>query len=202
MSDDNNSLTIPIGNKIIIIPFWMDSPDPTRIPISIKAGAFGSGSHPTTRLCLELLEKYIQPGMDVIDIGCGSGILSIGALKLGAGRALAVDIEDDAVQISEKNAQENNVMSGFLSGTGSVVEIVNGKFALRNAPILMVNILANTIMHLFSDGLAQLISKNGILILSGIKEDQMDILLEKAADYDLKMIEKQQIQDWVALVLG
>ena len=96
---------IPVGEKLIIVPAWLESPDATRIPIRIDPGmAFGTGTHPTTQLCLEPLEKYIQPGMDVIDVGCGSGILSIGALKLGAGRALAVDIDQAAVDATRENA--------------------------------------------------------------------------------------------------
>jgi len=198
----DEDLTFPIGEKLIIIPSWMESPDATRIQISIQLGAFGMGTHPTTRLCLELLEKYVLPGIDVIDVGCGSGILSIGALKLGAGRALAVDIEDEAVQISCKNAQDNGVMTGLLTGTGSVLEILSGEFAFQHAPLVLVNILANTLVRLFSDGLGRLVSKNGVLILSGIMEEQTEIILGRAAENGLTLIEKRQIGDWVALVVG
>src|SRR3990172_2383449 len=121
-----NYRPIPVGEKLIIVPAWMESTDDTRIPIRIDPGmAFGTGTHPTTQLCLEMLEKYVQPDADVIDVGCGSGILSIGALKLGAGRALAVDIDQAAVFATEENARANGIDSGLLTGIGSVDELLS-----------------------------------------------------------------------------
>lgn len=194
---------IPIGEKLIIVPVWLESPDLSRIPIRIDPGmAFGTGTHPTTQLCLELLEKYVQPGKDVIDLGCGSGILSIGALKLGAGRALAVDIDEAAVQASCENAQANGVMAGLLTGIGSVDELLAGNFDFQQAPLVLANILANVLIRLFSGGMSWLVSKNGVLILSGILQEQADSVCQAAETHGFNLIEKRQIGDWVALVVG
>lgn len=194
---------IPIGEKLIIVPVWLESPDLSRIPIRIDPGmAFGTGTHPTTQLCLELLEKYLQPGEDVIDLGCGSGILSIGALKLGAGRALAVDIDEASVQASIENAQANGVTAGLLAARGSVDELLAGDFAFQQAELVLANILANVLIRLFSDGMGKLVSKNGVLILSGILEEQADSVCVAAEEHGFKLIEKCQIGDWVALVVG
>lgn len=198
-----NYKPIPIGEKLIIVPAWMESPDARRIPIRIDPGmAFGTGTHPTTQLCLELLEKYTQPGMDVIDLGCGSGILSIGALKLGAGRALAVDIDQAAVDASLENAKANGITDGILTGLGSVDEILADKFAFQQAPLLLANILANVLIHLFSIGMGRLVSQNGVLILSGILQEQEESVIQAAEAHDFKLLEKKQIGDWVALVVG
>ena len=194
---------IPIGEKLIIVPAWLESPDATRIPIRIDPGmAFGTGTHPTTQLCLELLEKYIQPGMDVIDLGCGSGILSIGALKLGARRALAVDIDQAAVDASLENARANGITDGILTGLGSVDEILAGNFAFKQAPLVLANILANVLIQLFSGGMGKLVSKNGVLILSGILQEQSDPVCQAAEAQGFKLLEKRQIGDWVALVVS
>jgi len=194
---------IPVGEKLIIVPAWLESPDATRIPIRIDPGmAFGTGTHPTTQLCLELLEKYVAPGEDVIDVGCGSGILSIGALKLGAGRALAVDIDQASVDATHENADANGIRSGLLVGLGSVDELLANNFEFQQAPLVMANILANILIRLFEGGMGKLVSKNGVLILSGILEEQADKVTRVAVEHGFNLIEKRQIGDWVALVVG
>ena len=194
---------IPVGEKLIIVPAWLDSPDASRIPIRIDPGmAFGTGTHPTTQLCLELLEKYIQPGMDVIDVGCGSGILSIGALKLGAGRALAVDIDQAAVDATRENADANAINSGLLVSLGSLDELLSGKFEFQQAPLVLANILASILIRLIEDGIGKLVSRNGLLILSGILEEQVENIVQVSAKHGFKLLEKRQIGDWVALVVG
>jgi len=194
---------IPVGEKLIIVPAWLESPDATRIPIRIDPGmAFGTGTHPTTQLCLELLEKYVAPGEDVIDVGCGSGILSIGALKLGAGRALAVDIDQASVDATHENAEANGIRSGLLVGLGSVDELLANNFEFQQAPLVMANILANILIRLFEGGMGKLVSKNGVLILSGILEEQADKVTRVAVEHGFNLIEKRQIGDWVALVVG
>lgn len=198
-----NYKPIPVGEKLIIVPAWLESPDATRLPIRIDPGmAFGTGTHPTTQLCLELLEKYVAPGKDVIDLGCGSGILSIGAIKLGAGRALAVDIDLASVDATYENADANGITSGLLVGQGSVDELLAGKFDFQQAPLVMANILANILIRLFEDGMGNLVSNQGVLILSGILEEQADNVVHVAIEHGFKLIEKRQIGDWVALVVG
>ena len=194
---------IPVGKHLIIVPAWLDSPDESRISIKIDPGmAFGTGTHPTTQLCLELLEPNIPKGGQVIDVGCGSGILSIAALKLGADFALGVDIDEASVKASRENANANSIPADrFIIGKGSVTEILSGKFQLRNAPLVMANILAPIITRLFDMGLAKLTAPGGALILSGILADQADGVIASAEAHGLKILEKHQMGDWVALLV-
>ena len=139
---------IAIGERLIIIPAWLESPDEARIPIRIDPGmAFGTGTHPTTQLCLELLEtlkvfaKHPEQGeraetfrvWDVIDVGCGSGILSVAALKLGAARAFGVDTDPEAITAAEENAANNDVADKTTFAVGSVDEIKAGIFPITQA---------------------------------------------------------------------
>src|SRR5271157_1868924 len=197
---------IPIGKRLMILPAWLDSPEPNRIPIKIDPGmAFGTGTHPTTQLCLELMEKYV--GVDghlpisVIDVGCGSGILSIAALKLGAKQALGVDIDSESVKNSRENADTNEIGDELILGQGSVKEILDGKFAFKSAPLVVANILAPVIIRLFEAGLADLVEPNGAIILSGILKEQSQSVMEAAQAKGLRMNEKRQMGDWVALMM-
>src|SRR5512142_2549012 len=148
---------IPIGQRLLILPAWLESPEPQRIPIRIDPGmAFGTGTHPTTQLCLELVEACsVEKPDTVIDVGCGSGILSIGALKLGARFTLGVDIDPASVKASRENAEANGIQAElFTIGLGSVTEILEGRFTIRQAPLVLANILAPVINRLFEGGLA------------------------------------------------
>jgi ribosomal protein L11 methyltransferase len=208
---------IPIGKKQIIVPVWMDSPDPARISIRIDPGmAFGTGTHPTTQLCLELLETVFDEGQktkdggkipvlgtlsSVIDVGCGSGILSVAALKLGAEIALGVDIDEASVKNSRENADNNGIpVEKFLIGLGSVNEVKGEKFAFSQAPLVLANILAPVLIRLFDAGMADLIAPGGSIILSGILEYQANDVIAAGEKYGLKFVEKRQINDWVALL--
>ena len=192
---------VSIGERLIIVPAWMQSPDETRIPIRIDPGmAFGTGTHPTTQLCLELLETCTPQGGDVLDIGCGSGILGIAALKLGAARAFGVDVEPDAIPAARGNAAANGVAAGFFVARGSVPEVEAGVFEVRRAPLVIANILAHILRRLLDDGLGDLITPEGVLILSGILEEQADEMRAKLAEHGLRVRERRQIEDWVALV--
>lgn len=193
---------VPIGERLIIVPAWLESPDASRIPIRIDPGmAFGTGTHPTTQLCLEFLESYTPQGGNLIDIGCGSGILSIAALKLGARRAFGVDVEPESVQASIENATVNEVSGQLEVALGSVDEIKAGVFEIRQAPLVIANILAHILMRLLDAGMGDLLTPDGVLLLSGILEEQIDEMLGKLAEHNLKVIEKRQIEDWVALAV-
>jgi ribosomal protein L11 methyltransferase len=197
-----NYRPIPIGGKLIIVPAWMVSTDKTRIPIRIDPGmAFGTGTHPTTQLCLEMLENHLIPGENVIDLGCGSGILSIGALKLGAGQVLAVDIDELAVKATDENARANVIQSGLITGKGSVTELLDGDFIFQKAPLVLANILAHILIGLFEDGMGELVSDQGRLVLSGILQEQEKSVLQAARKHGFTLVEKHQIGDWVALVV-
>ena len=208
---------IPIGRRLIILPVWLDSPEPERVPIKIDPGmAFGTGTHPTTQLCLSLIEKAIMghgewrvgsaspinhDPLTMIDIGCGSGILSIAALKLGATNALGVDVDIESVKNSRENADKNGIGEEFIIGQGSVTEVLEGKFPLVQAPLVVANILAPIIIRLFSDGLADLVEPGGMVILSGIMQGQEQSVLDAAQAQGLVLSEREEMGDWVALAL-
>lgn len=200
---------IPIGKRLIIIPAWLESPDSTRIPIKIDPGmAFGTGTHPTTQLCLELLESFLDAQSSIvtrhsslIDVGCGSGILSIAALKLGAASALGVDIDEAAVKASRENAAANGVAENLSLGLGSVAEVLAGRFGVRQASLVLANILAPVIIRLFEAGLDELVAPDGALILSGILQEQVESVVSAARSRGMKLVEKRQMGDWVAMRL-
>jgi ribosomal protein L11 methyltransferase len=194
---------ILIGKKLLILPAWIEREDPGRVAVKIDPSmAFGTGTHPTTQLCLEMVEDYTRPGINVIDVGCGSGILSVAALKLGAGHALGVDIDNAAVISSKENAEANGVLDLLEVGIGSVTELLEGKFSLRQAPLVLANILAPVIIRLFDAGLADLVEPAGILVLSGILDTQAPDVLAAAKARGLKHLHTRQQGDWVAIALG
>lgn len=198
---------IPIGKRLMIVPAWMDSPEPKRIPIKIDPGmAFGTGTHPTTQLCLELIESFFVERstlnvqrLTVIDVGCGSGILSIAALKLGAASALGVDIDIESVVNSRENADKNGIGAELILGQGSVAEVLAGQFDYKSAPLVVANILAPIIIRLFDAGLADLVDAGGEIILSGILAEQVERVIEAASAKGLVLTDKRQMKDWVAL---
>jgi len=196
---------IRVGQRLLILPAWMASPEPDRIAIKIDPGmAFGTGTHPTTQLCLELMERAFatrHPSL-VIDIGCGSGILSIAAIKLGAMSALGVDIDAESLRNARENASNNQLGDELILGLGSVQNVLEGRFAFRKAPLVVANILAPVIIRLFDAGLAELIEENGVIILSGILEEQAQSVTEAGQARGLNLNEYRQINDWVALSLS
>ena len=206
-----NYRPIPIGKRLIIVPAWLDSPDDSRIPIKIDPGmAFGTGTHPTTQLCLEFIEEIIEDQtliadrrpLTAIDIGCGSGILSIAALKLGAHFALGMDIDEAAVRASRENAQANGVPDEkFALGVGSVAEVLAGRYSVLNAPLVLANILAPVLIRLFDGGLADLITPGGFIVLSGILQEQVESVITAARGKGLELAAKKQMGDWAALLV-
>lgn len=191
---------IQIGKKLLILPAWFENPYPERIAIKIDPSlAFGTGMHPTTQMCLSLAEPFLQPGIDVMDIGCGSGILAIAAAKLGAECVLAVDIDAPSIEATHLNALTNEVVERIESGKGSVDEILNGQFSISSAPVVMINILAPIIIRLFNSGLGNLVEENGRLIVSGILDRQSDEIISTAAKNGFSLIDQLAISDWVGL---
>jgi ribosomal protein L11 methyltransferase len=199
---------IEVGRKLIVVPAWLDSETEDRTAVKINPGmAFGTGTHPTTHLCLEMVEDYLQP--EVIDVGCGSGILSIAALKLGAKRALGVDIDPEALPSARENAVLNGVQDRLELGVGSLVEIRAGAFSMDKAPLVLANILAPVLVKLLEEGLAEILAPGGILVMAGILEDQWRgvgeyaykgiSLQEAAAASGLEMADVRQSGDWIAV---
>ncbi|MGB9521645.1 MAG: 50S ribosomal protein L11 methyltransferase, partial [Anaerolineales bacterium] len=199
---------IPIGKRLIIVPAWLENPQPERLAIRMDPGmAFGTGTHPSTQLCLEMIEEILlsmstslsNRRMKIIDIGCGSGILSIAALKCGAARALAVDTDDLAIRATIENAGANHVLENLECGKGSVEQILSGQFSFRQAELVVANILAPIILTLFEQGLSRLVSPDGILILAGILEEQAKDIEEALNKNGFHSISKRRSGDWVAL---
>ncbi len=217
---------IAIGRRLVIVPAWMENPLPERIAVRIDPGmAFGTGTHPTTQLCLEMIEEIaltfppdsplplpklgeegglggmVRADFSLIDVGCGSGILSIAALKLGATHALGVDVDELAIKAAGENAQSNGVTQGLELGVGSVTEIRQGKFSRQKALLVVANILAPVIIQLFEDGLGDLMLPGGSLILSGILAEQAGEVLAAGESHGLQLVDKKQQGDWVCLTL-
>lgn len=203
---------ILIGQRLLILPAWLESPEPKRIPIKIDPGmAFGTGTHPTTQLCLELMEQsfdertkkkegdsFLFP-LSCIDVGCGSGILSIAAIKLGAKAVLGVDIDIESVKNSRENADTNGVGEELILGQGSVTEVLAGQFPFKAAPLVVANILGPILIRLFDAGLADLVEPNGEIILSGILDHQAESVIAAGQAKGLKRSDQRQIGDWVAI---
>ena len=166
--------------------------------------AFGTGTHPTTQLCLEFISSLHTQldfsQLDVIDVGCGSGILAIAALKLGARHALGVDIDAEATPASLQNAENNEVANRLEIGLGSVAEILAGAFSLRRAPLVVANILAPVIVRLLDEGLGQIVAPQGSLVLSGILAEQSPDVEAALKKHGFALLEKRQSGDWMALL--
>jgi ribosomal protein L11 methyltransferase len=189
-----------IGKRFIIVPAWLDVESKGLIPIRINPGmAFGTGAHPTTQLCLELIERWANAGKTAIDIGCGSGILTVAALKLGFHKALAVDIDSQAVKSTLENATLNEVVDLVETGVGSVDEIRKGAFSIRSAELVLANILAPVLIRMLDGYLKELLSTDGTLILSGILKEQSPEVEEAACRHELHLVDKLLSGDWVAL---
>ncbi len=197
---------IAIGRRLMIVPAWLEVPSPGRLPIRIDPGmAFGTGTHPTTQLCLELIETFIDetpalpPSWEAIDVGCGTAILAIAALQLGAQRALGVDIDADAIRAARANAATNGVSDRLELGLGSLAEVLQGGFSIRQAPLVLANILAPVRARLLDEGLGSLLSPGGRLVLSGILAEQAQEVEAAAQRNGLLLASRRQSGDWVAL---
>jgi ribosomal protein L11 methyltransferase len=193
---------IRIGEKLLILPAWMDAqPGETRQIVRIDpAQAFGTGTHPSTQLCLLAVEKLTQPGQKAIDLGCGSGILAIAAVKFGASHALAVDIDELSVQATLQNAALNGVLDKVEIRQGSLQQVLRRDFSFHQAPLVLVNILAPVIIKLFSEGLAELVSPGGKMVLAGILESQAEQVMDATKSSGLHFEERLQQDDWVGLI--
>jgi ribosomal protein L11 methyltransferase len=199
-----NYQPLRVGKNWLILPAWLELPegDTRRVVRIDPAMAFGTGTHPSTQLCLLAIEDTIRPGQPVIDLGCGSGILSIAALKAGASQALAVDIDEQAVSATHVNARINAIDEKVEAVQGSLADILTGKYSLQQAPLVLANILAPVLIRLFDEGLADLIAPGGKLVLAGILENQAEDVLSAARARGLNLITKYQQEDWVGLVVA
>lgn len=195
---------IAVGEKLLVCPSWEEVPEgSTGAVLRIDPGmAFGSGTHHTTRMCLELLEKLISPDMRVADLGCGSGILSIAASLMGARETYAIDIDPVAAKVAGENAALNGIdMDKYFIRTGDILTDAEFKkdIAGEKFDIVMANIVANIIIA-FAPVVPQLMKDGGMFIASGIIDDRLDEVTEALRENGLKIIEVREGEDWRALL--
>ncbi len=185
---------IPVGEKILIRPVWRDDYDPQgRVVLNLEPGlAFGTGTHETTRLCLEALEKHIKPGIKMLDVGCGSGILSVAGLLLGAEEAIGIDIDEMAVKASRENAKLNNVESRYTGIKGNLADKVEGTF-----DVITANIVADAIIMLSAD-IEKHMHENTVYIMSGIIDTRLDDVLN-ALPATLEVFTQYEEKGWLCL---
>ena len=186
----------PVGNKLLIRPIWIDDYESEgRAVLNIEPGmAFGTGTHETTRLCLELLEKYVNKGDEVLDVGCGSGILSVASLLLGAKNAVGVDIDEISVKVAADNAKLNGVSEQFEAIQGSLTEKINGKFDL-----ILANIVADVIIKLVDD-VENYMKENSIFIMSGIIDMRVNDVKNALKD-KFDIIDEKESKGWFAIAV-
>ncbi len=190
-----------VGEKLLICPEWEACENPeNRVVFKINPGmTFGTGSHYTTRLCLEEIEKYADGDSVVADLGCGSGILSVVSLMLGAKHATAVDIDSNAHDIAYANAQRNDVdKSAYRVLTGNVLtdERLTNEIADRKYNLVCANIVADVIISL-APYAREIISDDGIFITSGIIEDRADEVSAAIEKNGFEIINRRREKDWV-----
>lgn len=180
---------IRVSERLWIVPSWHESPDPAAVNLILDPGmAFGTGSHPTTRLCLEWLERNVSAGATLLDYGCGSGILAIAAARLGAGRVAGVDIDPQAVEAARANAERNGVTALFADSTQPVA----GEYDL-----VVANILSNP-LRVLAPAICAHVRSGGRLALSGILREQAEEIIAIYAQW-LPMQVADVREDWVCL---
>ncbi len=180
---------IRVSERLWIVPSWHQAPDPDALVLVLDPGmAFGTGSHPTTRLCLEWLERSVTPGISVLDYGCGSGILAIAAAKLGASEVLGVDIDHQAVNAANNNAKRNEVSTRFDDSAREI----KGQF-----DIVVANILSNPLKAL-APAICAHVRPGGRLALSGILVEQAEELISIYGGY-LPLTVADTREGWVCL---
>lgn len=193
-----------VGEKILILPEWETLTAPTdRTIFTVNPGmSFGTGSHHTTQLCIKGLEKYLTEGVSVLDLGCGSGILSIIALLLGAKDATAVDIDANAVEIAVKNAKRNNIdLSSYRTFSGNIIndESLYNSVSDKKYDVVLANIVADVIIGM-EPVIPKLMKSGSVLITSGIIEDRAEDVIKAYEKTGLTLLSRQQQGDWVALI--
>ena len=180
---------IRVSERLWIVPSWHAAPDPAAVNLVLDPGmAFGTGSHATTRLCLEWLERNVRSGCSVLDYGCGSGILTIAAARLGAGNVAGVDIDPLAVEAARANAERNGVMATFHDSA----QPVTGAYDL-----VVANILSNP-LRLLAPAICAHVRRGGRLALSGILREQADEIMTIYGQW-LPMQVADFCEDWVCL---
>ena len=184
-----------IGEHIVVCPSWETcSLEPGDVMLRLDPGmAFGTGTHETTRLCLQMLEKFVKPGMEILDIGCGSGILSICGVLLGGKHAVGVDIDQTAVKVANENAEMNHVEDKTEYLCGDLTDKVSGKYQ-----VVCANIVADVVIRLIPD-VGGFMDENAVILVSGIIEPRRDEVVEALAEYGYQIIDSREEKGWCAM---
>lgn len=188
--------TVNITDNIVIKPSWDEyEPSDNEIVVEIDPGlAFGTGTHETTSLCVEFLEKYAQNKKKLLDIGCGSGILMLIGKKLGVEKVVGIDIDEKVNDVVLENFSKNGINDNFQVIIGNLVDDVNEKYDL-----VVSNILVDVLEKLLED-IEKILEKDATVIFSGILNEKEEAFLKKAKNYNLKQIDRKEKNNWVSLV--
>ena len=186
-----------IGDKLAIVPSWeeYDNKENRKILHIDPGAAFGTGTHATTSLCLSMLENYVAEGSKMLDIGCGSGILSIASVLLGAETAVGVDIDAQSVKTAKENAELNNLSGKTEYIVGDLADKISGKYN-----VVCANIVADVVIRLLVD-VRTFMEENAVLLVSGIIDTRENDVLAAAEKHGFKVKEKQYKDNWCAFAL-
>lgn len=193
---------IEIGQRLVVVPEWLDAPENGRLPLRLDPGiAFGTGSHPTTKLSLAALESYAKPGVKVLDLGCGSGILGIGALILGAESCLGCDIDPMASDAAMSNAALNNIgKDKFDIRIGDIIKDASLRRSLGTGyQLVLANIVADVIISL-SPIARGFMANNGIFICSGIIDERCDEVRRSLENNGFEILSHSKEEEWHCFV--
>ena len=188
--------TVNITENIVIKPSWDDyEVKGNETVIEIDPGlAFGTGTHETTSLCVEFLEKYAQNKKKLLDIGCGSGILMLIGKKLGVEKVVGIDIDEKVNDVVLENFSKNEISENFQVIIGNLVDDINEKYDL-----VVSNILVDVLEKLLED-IEKILEKGATVIFSGILNEKEEAFVKKAKNYNLKQIDRREKNNWVSLV--
>lgn len=188
--------------RITVVPEWEDyTPGTGETVLTIDPGmAFGTGNHETTSLCVEALQKFFVPGTSFLDIGCGSGILSIAALLLGAKKAVGIDIDPNAVKVSGENAALNTFSGTFSGVAGNILEEQTALVGGEKFDCITANIVADVIIRLLRFA-KDLLRENGRMILSGIITERGDEVRRAITENGFTLLEEQEKKGWLCMVI-
>ena len=186
---------LPIGEHLVVCPSWEEyAPAPGEVVVTLDPGmAFGTGTHHTTKLCLERLQQVVTPGCRVLDVGCGSGILAISSLLCGAGEAVLCDIDETAVKVARENAALNGVAARCTVVQGDLATGVQGRF-----DVIFANIVADIVIRLLPDVKPHL-NPGGVLVASGIVDVRRDEVLAAMARAGLTVTDLREEKGWYAI---
>ena len=188
---------VKVGEHLVIKPSWEEYvPEDGDIIIELDPGmAFGTGTHETTTMCMKLIESYVKPGMDVFDVGCGSGVLGISSAKIGAKKVICVDLDPVACKVALENAVINNVQDKVEVRNGNLLDVVKEK-----ADVVIANIIADIIIA-FSHNVEKFMKDGAVFISSGIIKDRKEDVLNKFKEKNFKVLKILEEGEWCAIAV-